>query len=309
MATAYVTHELFSRHEVPGGHPECPQRLAAIEEALRNKNIMPHLLRPEAAPATRAQIERVHTPRLIDQLQTCAPAAGFASLDPDTFMGPDSLDAAWHAAGAGILATRLVVEGKADNAFCAVRPPGHHAQRDQAMGFCLFNNVAVAAASALGDFELERVAILDFDVHHGNGTEDICAGDERVLLCSSFQHPFYPFSGSTPSGANIVNVPLPAGTGSKEFRKAIETHWLPAVNAHEPQLIYVSAGFDGHREDNLANFMLSDDDYDWITRRIMQLADDHCEGRIVSCLEGGYALDALGRCVSEHIRRLAHLPS
>jgi acetoin utilization deacetylase AcuC-like enzyme len=219
-------------------------------------------------------------------------------------MNAHSLTAARHAAGAVVLATDLVLSGECRSAFCAVRPPGHHAERDRAMGFCLFNNVAIGAARAMTVHGIERVAIVDFDVHHGNGTEQIFSGDPRVLMVSTFQHPLYPYSGFDNPAANMVNVPLPAGAGSEEFRAAVREHWLPALEQHRPQVLFVSAGFDAHREDPLAGLELVDADYAWVTRELVAVAAKHAQGRIVSTLEGGYALSALGRSVAEHIREL-----
>jgi acetoin utilization deacetylase AcuC-like enzyme len=215
-----------------------------------------------------------------------------------------TLDAARHAAGAVVLATDLVARGECITAFCAVRPPGHHAERTRAMGFCLFNNVAVGAAHALAAHGIERVAIIDFDVHHGNGTEDIFTGNPRVLMASTFQHPLYPYSGTGSVAANMVNIPLAAGSGSDAFRAAVREHWLPALEAHRPEILYVSAGFDAHREDPLAGLRLTEADYAWITRELVTVANKHARGRIVSTLEGGYSLSALGRSVAEHIREL-----
>src|SRR5205085_3156342 len=198
----------------------------------------------------------------------------------------------------------LVVSGECRNAFCAVRPPGHHAERERAMGFCLFNNVAVGVAHAMAVHGIERVAIIDFDVHHGNGTEDIFEDDERVLMVSTFQHPFYPYSGTGNVAANMVNVPLAAGSGSEAFRSAVREHWLPALERHQPEIIYVSAGFDAHREDPLASLQLVEADYAWVTRELVRIADRYAQGRIISTLEGGYCLSALGRSAGEHIREL-----
>jgi len=219
-------------------------------------------------------------------------------------MNAHSLTAARHAAGAVVLATDLVATGECRTAFCAVRPPGHHAERNRAMGFCLFNNVAVGAAHALATHGVERVAIVDFDVHHGNGTEDIFSADPRVLMVSTFQHPLYPYSGLDHPAANMVNVPLAAGTGGAEFRDAVRDRWLPALERHRPEIVYVSAGFDAHREDPLAGLKLVEADYAWVTRELVALAAKHAKGRIVSTLEGGYGLSALGRSVAEHIREL-----
>ena len=248
MPTAFLTHPLFDRYAVPGGHPECPQRVSVIADELHAQGVYDLLQIVEPEPASIAALCRVHTPEYVSTLESLVPAEGFVRVDPDTFLGPDTLSAAKCAAGAAIAATDLVIGGQADTAFCNVRPPGHHAGRASAMGFCYFNNVAVGVAQAIAVHGLRRVAILDFDVHHGNGTEDIFAGDERVLLCSSFQHPFYPYTGGTSIAANIVNVPLEAGCDGPHFREALVDRWLPAIERFTPELIYVSAGFDGHAE-------------------------------------------------------------
>jgi acetoin utilization deacetylase AcuC-like enzyme len=229
------------------------------------------------------------------------------AIDPDTHVGPGTLQATLRAAGAAVAATDEVISGRAQNAFCAVRPPGHHATRDRAMGFCIFNNVAIAARHALDVHGLQRVAIIDFDVHHGNGTEDIIANDERVLMASFFQHPLYPYSGGVPMGTNMVNVPVPPYTKGGEVREIIESMWMPRLEAFRPQMVFISAGFDAHREDDLGQMGLVEADYQWITARIKGLAERHAQGRIVSCLEGGYNLDALARSVAAHLRVLAEL--
>jgi acetoin utilization deacetylase AcuC-like enzyme len=247
----------------------------------------------------------VHTEVHIDTVHAAAPDEDYAWLDPDTSMNRMSLAASLRAAGAVVRATDLVLGGEATRAFCAVRPPGHHATPVRAMGFCIFNNVAVGAAHAMEHHGLERVAILDFDVHHGNGTEDAFRGDPRVMFCSTFQHPYYPFCGADTRAGNVVNVPLPAMTGSAAFRAAVERTWLPALERFGPQLVMVSAGFDAHREDPLAHLQLEDDDYEWITRRIAEVAERHAGGRIVSTLEGGYNTRALARSVVRHVRALA----
>ena len=305
MPTAFLTHPLFERHEVPEGHPERPQRLSAIRDELITQGIYDLLRVTEAPEASDDALYRVHEPGYVSMLEHFEPAEGLVSIDPDTFIGPHSLAAARHAAGAAIEATDLVVAGHAQSAFCCVRPPGHHAEKTRAMGFCLFNNVAVGAAHALESHGLRRIAILDFDVHHGNGTEDIFAGDQRVLFCSSFQHPFYPHSDVEPRGPNIVKTPLPAGCDGRRFRDAISDSWAPAVERFAPEMIFVSAGFDGHAEDEIAGLFLVDDDYRWISDWIVARAAQHARGRIVSCLEGGYALRALARCAALHIRALA----
>jgi acetoin utilization deacetylase AcuC-like enzyme len=222
-------------------------------------------------------------------------------------MNPHSWQAALRAAGAAVAATDAVIEGRYDNAFCSVRPPGHHAEPARAMGFCLFNNVAIAARHALQVHGLSRVAIVDFDVHHGNGTEAAFAGDEHVLMCSFFQHPFYPFSGFDNQAPNMVNLPMPARSRGMAVREAIDLMWLTRLDEFKPEMIFVSAGFDAHREDDLGNMGLVEDDYAWITRKVREVAERHAKGRIVSCLEGGYNLSALGRSVVAHVRALADL--
>ena len=285
-------------------HPECPARLSAIGDRLIAAGLDPYLHYYTAPPATRTQLERVHDRDYIDEIESASPSSGLHFIDPDTALCPHSLDAARHAAGALVLATDLIARGECRTAFCAVRPPGHHAERTRAMGFCLFNNVAVGAAHALQAHGFERVAIVDFDVHHGNGTEDIFEGDERVLMVSTFQHPLYPYCGTENVASNMVNIPLSPGSGSAEFKDAVRERWLPALEGFEPQLIYVSAGFDAHREDPLAGLKLTEADYAWVTREMIGVARKHGDGRIISTLEGGYALSALGRSAAEHIREL-----
>lgn len=304
MSLAYISHPSCSLHEMGAGHPERPARLDAIHDQLIATGLSAHLLYRDAVPATREQLVRVHSPAYIEQLFSLSPEEGLVWLDADTAMNPDTLEAALHAAGANTLAVDLVLRGEVRRAFCAVRPPGHHALAHAAMGFCFFNNIAIAAMHALEAHGLSRVAILDFDVHHGNGTEAMVAGDARVLLCSSFQHPFYPHSGAESRAANVVNCPLPGGSGSAEFRQAILERWLPAVNAFAPQLILISAGFDAHCDDEMSSLCLRDADYAWVTAEICALAERHAAGRIVSTLEGGYDLSSLGRSVAAHIKEL-----
>lgn len=303
MTSALLTHPSGLRHEMGAGHPERPERLPAIVHRLRTQGLWERLRHVEARAATRAELARVHSATHIDTIFARAPEAGFVMLDPDTIMNPCTLTAALHAAGAVAQAVDLVLAGKVCNAFCAVRPPGHHAERARAMGFCFFNNVAVGAAQALAA-GLARVAVLDFDLHHGNGTEDIFADDPRVLLCSSFEHPQYPGR----FGANLpgrrINTPLSAGSGSAAFRAAVTAHWLPEIERFRPEMIFVSAGFDAHRDDPLGGLELVDDDYVWITEQITALAAHHSAGRVVSTLEGGYDLDAVGRCATLHIAGL-----
>ena len=305
MSTAYITHPDCLKHDMGTYHPECPQRLVAIENELKATGLLEQLQRYEAPPVTTEQLARVHTPDYIESIRQASPAAGLIALDADTAMNPFSLNAALHAAGAVVLATDLVLAGTVNNAFCAVRPPGHHAESDRAMGFCLFNNIAVGVAHAITQHHLQRVAILDFDVHHGNGSEEIFRDNPHVMLCSTFQHPFYPYSGANSATERMINVPLPRGSNGAVFRQAVTDHWLPALDRFKPDMIFVSAGFDAHRDDDMAQLQLEDEDYVWITRQIKALAAKHSHGRIVSALEGGYELKSLGRCVAAHIRVLA----
>lgn len=304
MPTAYITHPSSLLHDMGPYHPECPDRLLAIGDRLISAGLDGYLQHREAPAATHEQLARVHGEGYLATLEAESPASGLHYIDPDTAMCPHSLTAALHAAGALVLATEMVVRGECRTAFCAVRPPGHHAEHNRAMGFCLLNNVAVGAAHALAACGVERVAIIDFDVHHGNGTEEIFADDPRVLMVSTFQHPLYPYSGLQPLGPNMVNIPLAAGSGSDAFRAAVRDQWLPALEKHRPELLYVSAGFDAHREDPLAGLKLVEDDYAWVTRELITVARRHAKGRIISTLEGGYALSALGRSAAEHIREL-----
>ncbi|MCX7159267.1 MAG: histone deacetylase family protein [Proteobacteria bacterium] len=264
-------------------------------------------MRYDAPEASDMEIARVHPIDYVRSIREAAPASGTVHLDPDTAMNPHSLTAALHAAGAGVLATDLVFRGEVENAFCSVRPPGHHATRSRSMGFCIFNNVAIAAMHAIAVHGVERVAIIDFDVHHGNGTEDIFTGDPRVLMVSTFQHPFYPYSGTEPAAENMVNVPLAAGSGSKAFREAVTRFWMPVLEEFAPQFVLFSAGFDAHAEDDMATLAFQDADYAWVTEQVKGIADRHSGGRIVSMLEGGYDLSALGRSAIQHLRVLAGL--
>jgi len=288
-------------------HPEQPARLSAIADQLISSGIGQHLQRYEAPLATDEQLARVHPLDYVRAIREAAPEAGTVHLDPDTAMNRYTLDAALRAAGAGVMATDLVVAKKATSAFCPVRPPGHHACRARAMGFCIFNNVAVAARHALEVHGLERVAIIDFDVHHGNGTEDIFENDEQVLMASIFQHPFYPYSGTDNPAPNMFNVPLAAGSGGRELRAAVTKTWLPALEEFRPQMVFFSAGFDAHAEDDMAMLRFTDADYGWVTEQVKSATDRHTGGRIVSLLEGGYALNALGRSAVQHVRVLAGL--
>lgn len=255
----------------------------------------------DAPEAGREQILRVHDADYLDRLLRTVPDEGLAWIDEDTAMNRHTAAAMLRAAGAGVLAVDLVLEGRARQAFCAVRPPGHHAERARAMGFCFLNNIAIAALHALEHHGLQRVAIADFDVHHGNGTESIVGGDPRILFLSTFEHPSYPHSGYGECAANVINVPLPAGTDGEAFHHAVDQRWLPALEKFAPDMILVSAGFDGHQADIMASFNLLDADYAWVTRKLADVADRHADGRIVSMLEGGYHLHALARSVESHL--------
>jgi acetoin utilization deacetylase AcuC-like enzyme len=304
MATAFITHADCARHDMGPGHPESPARLAAIEDHLIASGIGGLVERHEARAAKVSELARVHPLEYIEAVRDASPRTGIVHLDPDTAMCPHTWDAALRAAGAAALATDLVIGGRADSAFWAARPPGHHATRTRAMGFCFFNNVAVAAKHALEQHGLERVAIVDFDVHHGNGTEDIFSDDERVVMASIFQHPFYPYSGTEHVAPNMANVPLPAGSDGRALRTAVENIWMPALEEFEPEMIFVSAGFDAHVEDEMAGLRFTESDYAWVTQRIREIADKYAGGKIVSVLEGGYALSALGRSVVAHLKVL-----
>lgn len=304
MPIAYISHHDCALHDMGDGHPECPARLGAINDRLISSGLELALRHFDAPLATRRQLARVHDPDYVAGIFDEAPSQGMVRLDADTVMMPQTLNAALRAAGAGVLAVDLVMSGEVRAAFCGVRPPGHHAERHRAMGFCIFNNVAAAAAHALAEHGLERVAIVDFDVHHGNGTEDIFRSDPRVLFCSTFQHPFYPFSGTDTAAEHVVNLPLQAGSGGEQFRSAVEQRWLPALHAFRPQLLLISAGFDAHAEDEMGNLRLREADYAWVTDQLRDVADEYSGGRIVSLLEGGYALSALGRSVAVHLDAL-----
>ena len=290
-------------------HPECPERISAILDHLRATGLDIALDFRDSPDVQRAQLERAHASAYVahmSEMMTQSESLGqVRAVDPDTSVSPGTRAAAWKSAGAAIAATDAVIDRSVANAFCAIRPPGHHATREAAMGFCFFNNVAVAARHALDVRGLQRVAIVDFDVHHGNGTEDIVAGDDRILMCSFFQHPLYPYSGAVPKGTNMVNVPVDPYTRGPAVRELIERQWIPALEQFKPQMVFISAGFDAHREDELGQMGLIEADYEWMTRRLMQLADTHAQGRIVSCLEGGYHLGALARSVAAHLRVLA----
>jgi len=311
MPTALYSHPDCRLHDMGRGHPECPQRLDAISDHLLATGLDVALEHREAPLADLHDVALAHESLYVSELKAVledvAATGRSRALDPDTIASPGTWRAVQRAAGAAVAATDAVLDGQIANAFCAVRPPGHHATRGETMGFCFFNNVAIAARHALDVRGLDRVAIVDFDVHHGNGTEDIVAGDERILMVSFFQHPLYPYSGGVPKGDNMLNLPLAPYTRGAEVRELIDAAWMPRLEEFKPQMIFISAGFDAHREDDLGQLGLVEADYEWITRRIKALAERHAGGRIVSCLEGGYALGALARSVAAHLRVLADL--
>jgi len=302
MSIAYISHPDCQLHEMGAHHPEQPARLTAISDRLVASGLDMVLHHFDAPLAERSMLLLAHDERYVEQVYATAPEQGLVWLDGDTAMNPHTLQAALRAVGAVSLGVDLVMQGRVRQVFCAVRPPGHHAERARGMGFCIFNNVAIAALHALQAHGLERVAIVDFDVHHGNGTEDIVAGDERILFCSSFQHPFYPHSGADTDVPNVINSPLPAGAGGAALREVVERQWLPALREFAPQLLLISAGFDGHAADDMAQLNFVDTDYAWVTGQLCQLASESAQGRVVSALEGGYELHALARSVEAHIK-------
>lgn len=306
MTTAYISHPDFMKHEMGRHHPECPERIQAIEDQLIQSRLDPYLKRIDPPLASEADITRVHSEDHLAFIKSKAPSTGYAMIDGDTIMNTATWNVSLRAAGAAIAAVDAVMKGEVDNAFCAIRPPGHHAEPHRSMGFCVFNNVAIATRYAIEKYGLERVAVIDFDVHHGNGTEAAFINDPNVLMCSFFQHPFYPYSGLE-GGDNMLNIPLPASTSGKVVREMINKIWIPRLQEFKPQLIVISAGFDAHREDDLGQMGLVEDDYVWITQQLMSIARECCDGKIVSCLEGGYNLSALGRSVAAHLKTLAEI--
>lgn len=307
MSTAFISHADSLQHEMGSHHPECPARVQAIEDQLILSRIDAYLTYIDPPLATEQQLALVHTPEHIERVKSSSPASGYSAIDGDTTMNPYTWQAALRSAGGAIAAVDAVMNKKASNAFSCLRPPGHHAEPHQAMGFCFFNNVAIAAKYALEHYGLERVAVIDFDVHHGNGTEAAFINEPRVLMCSYFQHPFYPYSEPRTDLPNMVNVPLPAYTAGPAVREVVELGWMPRLREFKPQFIFISAGFDAHREDDMGQMGLVEADYAWITRQLMTVANETAEGRIVSCLEGGYNLSALARSVVAHLKELADL--
>ena len=307
MPTAYISHPDCLKHDTSAAHPESARRLSAIEDRFVETGLSDVLSNIEAPEVRREHLLRVHTDRHVQTVESMTPSSGYAQLDPDTIISPDSLTAARRAAGAVTRAVDLVLNGDMSSAFCGVRPPGHHAESGRAMGFCLFNNIAVGAAHALEEHGLNKVAILDFDVHHGNGTEEIFQDEPRVLFCSTYQHPFFPFTRQLADAPNRVSIPLDATARSSEFRSAVIDHWLPALQEFEPELIFVSAGFDAHVDDDMSNVSLTDADFSWVTQQIVGVAEMSASGRVISVLEGGYELNSLARCAEQHVRILMGL--
>ena len=307
MTIALITHPSCELHDNGSSlHPECAERLGAINNRLIASGVDWVCHHYDALEADWSQLERVHTAEYLAKVRSIAPQDDeLINLDGDTAMNKHTLSAARHAAGAAIQAVDLVMSGKHRHTFCAIRPPGHHAYPDHSAGFCIFNNIAVAAKHALEQYGLERLAIIDFDVAHGDGTEAAVKDDSRILFCSSFQHPYYPYTGADTDAPNVINLPLRKGTKSAQWRSAVYERWLPALEAFKPQLILISAGFDSHLEDDMGDFNLVEADYVWITKALCGIAQRYAEGRVVSCLEGGYDLSSLGRSVTEHVRCMA----
>ena len=299
------THPEYLNHQVMDGHPERPERLSHLMKHLSQIGLTQDFEIAQPQPVPTSRILAAHSQSHVDFLRESSPPEGVVPLDPDTWMSPASFSAAELAAGAVFSGMDTVLNGSQQRVFCAVRPPGHHAERDSAMGFCLLNSVAIAAIAALDHAEVERVAILDFDVHHGNGTVDVCRDHPQILVCSSFQSPYYPNRLDDLVQPNIVNTPLVAGSDGRVFRAALERDWLPALEAHQPDIVFVSAGFDAHVNDPLADLRLVEDDYRWVTQFIVSMAIQYAQGRVVSTLEGGYDLDALARSVTAHLGALA----
>jgi len=307
LSTAYISHQDCHAHDTGQGHPECAARLSAIEDKLLLSGLFDFLRNIDAPEVTQEQLLRAHTAGHLAMIETMMPKEGYERLDPDTVISPGTLDAAKRAAGAVVEAVDLVMSGKFENAFCCVRPPGHHAEHDRSIGFCIYSNIAVGVKHALEEHGLARVAVLDFDVHQGNGTEDILIGDDRVLYCSIFQHPFFPYTPLPENSEQVISIPLDASAKSAEFRAAVTDHWLPALERFKPEMIFVSAGFDAHRDDEMSYVSLTDADFRWVSEEIVRLAKASASGRIVSALEGGYELNSLARCTEAHIRVLMGL--
>lgn len=303
--TIIFTHQSAEEHDPGPGHPERSDRIRAVMQVLNSASFA-DLERRESPPADIDQIARIHRREYVTAALDAVPATGYARIDPDTVLSPASGDAALRSVGAAVAAVDAVMAGEATNVFCAVRPPGHHAEPGRGMGFCLFNNVAIAAAHARVAHHVDRVAIVDFDVHHGNGTQAAFWSDPSVMFASSHEYPFYPGTGAEDEcgQGNIHNVPLSSSSGSAEFRRGVERKILPALEKFRPGLILISAGFDAHARDPLASIRLGEEDFAWITRKIVDIAGDCCDGKLVSSLEGGYDLEALSLSVSAHLTEL-----
>jgi acetoin utilization deacetylase AcuC-like enzyme len=304
MSILIISHPDCALHDMGDGHPESPFRLDAIASQLKIPGMEDLYQYGDAPMASIEQISMAHDRNYVDAVFSASPVKGTVQLDPDTSMNPYTLTAARRAAGAVIHGIDQIMSGKHKKAFCNIRPPGHHAERNRAMGFCIFNNIAVGAIHALQTHGIKKIAIVDFDVHHGNGTEDIFKDNPAVMLCSSFQHPFYPYSGADTLSDNIINLPLPAGTDSHAYRNAVEMRFLPALESFQPELVMISAGFDAHVNDPLAGLRLVEDDYAWITSKVKDIADQFANGRLISVLEGGYDLDALSSSVVSHLEAM-----
>ena len=301
---AFISHPDCMDHDAGFFHPDTAERLSAINNQMIASGLDFVIRHYDAPLVSPEQLSLVHGAANLDRIYAIDATQKPVEIDGDTVMSKGTLKAAERAAGAGVLGVDLIMRQEAFSAFCAVRPPGHHAERDNPMGFCLFNNIAVAAAHAMETYNLKRVAIVDFDVHHGNGTEDIFRDDPRVLFCSSFQHPFYPFTGHASDTNNLIDVPLPSGTTGPEFRTAITEHWLPALNRFKPEFLFISAGFDAHISDDMSGMRLGEGDYGWLTEQLLTVAQTHANGRILSMLEGGYDPGALARSVVAHVKAL-----
>lgn len=307
MSTAFISHPDCHDHDTGEGHPENAMRLSAIEDRLLSSRISDFIRYLDAPEVTREQLLRAHSAEYLDMIDAVMPRKGYSRLDPDTVISPGTLQAARRAAGSVILAVDQIMSGQISNAFCSVRPPGHHAERDRALGFCIYSNLAIGVMHALEQYGLKKVAVVDFDVHQGNGTEDILIGDDRVLYCSTFQHPFFPYTSLPENSERVISIPLDASAKSAEFRSAVSDHWLPALERFQPEMIFVSAGFDAHRDDDMSYISLTDADFRWIIEEIVRIADISASGRIVSTLEGGYEIHSLARCVETHMRVLMGL--
>lgn len=303
MHTLYVTHTNCLEHNIPN-HPESPLRLSGIESMVQESGLHTRMKVTQAPKARKDAILRVHSEQHYEHILQSAPNEGYCQLDADTHMNPYTLEAALLAAGAVSFATNEVIHGHYKNAFCAVRPPGHHAEHNRPMGFCIFNNIAIGAAAALAHNDISRVAIIDFDVHHGNGTEDIFLNNKNVLICSSYQSPFYPFTGCESIPGHIINIPFSAGTDGDTYVKQVLQQWLPALDKFRPQLLFISAGFDAHKDDPLANMTLESKHYYELTDALCDAAENLCQGKIISSLEGGYNVEALSDSVKEHLKAL-----